>query len=117
MSLDSRALAWRAQRRRALVLEASARALGWGLAAAGTLAAADRLLSLPRPLRAAAWLAGAAALGVHAWRGLIAPWRSTRWEAIFESAARRWPATRPMLASAWALRDDPGGRDVSPALR
>ncbi|MDD5303434.1 MAG: hypothetical protein PHS14_10025, partial [Elusimicrobia bacterium] len=117
MSLEKRALAWRAQRRRALVLEASARALGWGLAAAGALAAADRFLSLPQPFRAAAWLACAAALVLHAWRGLIAPWRAGAWEAIFADAARLWPETRPMLAPAWALREDRGGRDVSDELR
>lgn len=99
------------------MLEAAARLLGWGLAAVGALAAADSWLSLPRPLRAAAWLAGAAALGVHAWRGLISPWRSVGWEAVFAEAARLWPATRPMLAPAWALRDDRGGRDVSDELR
>jgi hypothetical protein len=117
MSLEKRASAWRAQRRRALVLEAAARALGWGLAAAGALAAADRFLSLPRTFRAAAWLAGAAALGVHAWRGLIAPWRAGGWEAVFSDAAGRWPATRPMLSPAWALKEDRGGRDVSDELR
>ncbi|MCR4296512.1 MAG: hypothetical protein NUW21_13335, partial [Elusimicrobia bacterium] len=117
MSLERRALAWRAQRRRALALEAAARALGWGLGAAGALAAADRLLSLPQPFRAAAWLAGAAAFAVHAWRGLIVPWRAGGWEAIFSDAARRWPETRPMLAPAWALRGESGGRDVSAGLR
>lgn len=65
----------------------------------------------------AAWLAAAGALGVHAWRGLIAPWRAGGWKEIFEEAARRWPATRPMLAPAWALRDDLGGRSVSVELR
>jgi hypothetical protein len=117
MSLETRASAWRLQRRRALVLEAAARALGWGLAAAGALAAADRLIPLPHPLRAAAWLAGAAALAVHAWRALIAPWRAVDWESLFADAARRWPETRAMLAPAWALRSESGGRDVSDDLR
>jgi len=117
MSLETRASAWRRQRRRALALEASALALGWGLAAAGALAAADRLLSLPHPLRVAAWLAGAAALAVHAWRGLVSPWRAVDWESVFDDAARRWPETRAMLAPAWALRSESGGRDVSAELR
>ncbi len=117
MSLETRASAWRSQRRRALALEAAARALGWGLAAAGALAAADRLLPLPHPVRVAAWLAGAAALAVHAWRGLIAPWRAVDWESVFADAARRWPETRAMLAPAWALRSESGGRDVSAELR
>lgn len=91
--------------------------MGWGLAAAGTLAAADRLLSLPQPFRTAAWLAGAAALCLHAWRDLILPWRAGGWELIFSDAARRWPETRPMLAPAWALRGESGGRDVSDGLR
>lgn len=117
MSLETRAFAWRAQRRRALALEAGARALGWGLAAVAALAALDHWTSLPRSFRAAAWLAGAAALGVHVWRGLVAPWRTGGWKEIFLDAAARWPATGPMLASAWALRDDPGGRDVSAELR
>lgn len=91
--------------------------MGWGVAAAGAAAAADRLLSLPQPLRAGAWLAGAAVLAVHAWRGLIVPWREGGWGAIFSDAARRWPATREMFAPAWALRGESGGRDVSADLR
>ncbi len=121
MSLEKRALDWRAQRRRALVLEAVACALGWGLAVAGAAAAADHFLSLPRPFRMVAWLAGLAALGVHVWRGLIVPWRTGGWEAIFADAARLWLATRPMFASAWALGGDrtqeAAGRDVSEELR
>lgn len=91
--------------------------MGWGFAVAGALAAADRFLTLPQPFRAAAWLAGAAGLAVHAWRGLIVPWRAGGWGAIFSDAARRWPETKAMLASAWALRDESGGRDVSADLR
>ena len=117
MSLEQRARAWRFERRRALFLETAAGALGWGLAAAGVMAAADQVLAFPRPLRAAIWLCGAAALSVHAWRGLIAPWRAGGWNAVFADAARLWPATRPLLAPAWALRDDRGGRDVSDQLR
>ena len=117
MSLEQRAFSWRAQRRRAIAFEAASRALGWGLAAAGTMAAADRFLSLPQTLRAAALLAGAAAFFVHAWRGLAAPWRACGWAEVFAEAARRWPETRPMFASAWALRADSGGRDVSAGLR
>ncbi len=117
MSLEERALAWRAQRRQAIVFEAVARTVGWGLAAAGALTTADRFLTLPQSIRAAAWLAGAGALGVQAWRGLLLPLRAGGWESIFSDASRLWPATRPMLASAWSLRDDPGGRDVSVELR
>ncbi len=117
MSLEKRAFTWRAQRRRALVLETIACAFGWGLAVAGMMAAADRWLSLPQSFRAAVWLSGAVFLGVHAWRGLIAPWRAGGWDAVFADAAGRWPQTRPMLAPAWALRDDPGGREVSGELR
>ncbi|PIR17682.1 MAG: hypothetical protein COV48_08400, partial [Elusimicrobia bacterium CG11_big_fil_rev_8_21_14_0_20_64_6] len=117
MSLEARAFAWRAQRRHTLLLEASSRTLGWGLAFAGSLAAADHLLSLPHSFRVIAWLAGVAALGAYFWRGLISPWLSGRYAEIFADAARRWPATSPMLAPAWSLRDDPGGRDVSNQLR
>jgi len=117
MSLEERALAWRFQRRRVLTLEAGLRALGWGLAAAGALAAADRFLSLPQALRSAAWLTGAAALGAHLWRGLIRPWRAQKWADVFTDAARRWPETRSMFAPAWALREDRGGQGVSDGLR
>lgn len=117
MSLESRAFSWRSQRRRVLVLEASARALGWGLAAAGGLAAADRLVSLPQPVRAAAWGLGAALFVAHAWRGVLAPWRASRWEELFADAARRWPATRPMLHPAWSLKDGGAERGVSEELR
>ncbi|MBI4062050.1 MAG: hypothetical protein HY403_11555 [Elusimicrobia bacterium] len=117
MSLEKRAFGWRAQRRRAVALEAAVRILGWGLAAAAAMAAADRLLVLPRPARMAAWLAGAAALVLAVRRELAAPWRAGGWESIFADAARRWPATRPMFSSAWALGGDRGGRGVSEELR
>ncbi len=117
MNFQKRALAWRAQRRRALVLEASARAFGWTLAIGGVLVAADHWLSLPQPLRTAVWLAGAAALGLYAWRSLIVPWRRGDWESIFADAARRWPRTGPMLFPAWALKDDAAQHGVSEDLR
>ena len=117
MSLHQRALSWRAQRRRSLILEAASRALGWGLAAAAALAALDHLLTLPRAARAGFWILGAAGLSAYVWRGLIAPWRATGWERIFAEAARAWPQTRAMFASAWALREESHRPGVSEELR
>ncbi|MBI5247153.1 MAG: hypothetical protein HY923_08220 [Elusimicrobia bacterium] len=117
MSLDLRARAWRFERRRALILGAAADAAGWGLAAVVTLAAADQLLSLSFAARAGAWTAGAAALLFHLRRSLLLPWRAAGWDEIFRSAAMTWPATRPMLASAWSLRGDAAGPGESEELR
>ncbi len=116
MSLKKRALVWRNQRRRVIGLEFSARALGWGLAVAGVMAEADHWMALSRALRVAVWLAGATALLVHAWLGLVALWR-TDWEAIFTDAARLWPVTRPMFSSAWALGIERAGGGESEQLR
>ncbi|UPT73085.1 MAG: hypothetical protein M0D55_14445 [Elusimicrobiota bacterium] len=113
MSLETRAFSWRAQRRRAAALELSSDLAGWLFAFVCAAAAADQLFALPRAVRAAAWALASAAAAWRARRSLSrAPW-----DALFADAARAWPSTRPLLASAWALRGEPGGLGVSAELR
>lgn len=114
--LIERARRWREERRRAIAFEAAALAAGWGFAAAGGLALADRLLVLPQSARLALWAAGAAALAVHAWR-TAAAWRGVAWDEVFAAAADAWPETRSLLASAWQLAATPEREGVSGELR
>lgn len=117
MDLPARARAWRADLRRALVLEAAARAAGGTLAAAGALALLDRSAALPRPSRLAAFALWGAWLAWMLARDLWLPWRRLGWDEVLSTAARRWPETRDFLASAWGLRARPAGPGVSEELR
>lgn len=117
MSLVERTREWRAQRRAARRRETAALVAGWGGGVAGLVALADRALGLPQSARLALFAAGAAALARLAWTRLrpAAPSRET--EEIFAAASRVWPESRPMLASAWALREAGPDPRASEALR
>ena len=117
MNLDERARAWRGERRRAILLETASFVVSGKLAFFGALALVDRFTALPQGVRWGAigvwcaWLAWALATR------LAGPWRALDWEAVFAEAARVWPESRPVLASAWALRGGSPGPGMSEELR
>jgi hypothetical protein len=117
VTLAGRAGAWRAERRRAIVLETAAVSAGGTLAFFGAIALLDRFAALPRGARAAglaAWGAGLAwVLAARLWK----PWRALGWDAVFDAASDAWPKTRPVFASAWALRAGPAAAGTSEELR
>jgi hypothetical protein len=117
MTLSDRARAWRAQRRRAILLEAGAVAAAGSAAALGAVALADRFAGLPQGLRAAALAAWAAWLARELWRRGVRPWREAGWDQVFDAAARAWPETRALLASAWSLRAGALSSGTSEELR
>ena len=117
MSLNRRARAWRAQGRRAILLEAAAASAGGGLALFGALALLDRFASLPRGVRFGALLVWAAWQAAVVYRRAWAPWRALDWDAVFAQAAAAWPETRAVLASAWSLRAGPAAPGTSEDLR
>jgi hypothetical protein len=116
MSLPARARTWRAQRRRAIFLEACTCGVASVAAAVGLSALADRFLGLPQGARAAALAAAAAWLLFVVRRG-VAAWRAADWPAVFAEAESVWPRTRPLLASAWALRGSAPSPGTSEELR
>ena len=117
MSLDERARAWRAERLRAIVLEAAAFVVAGKLVLFGSVALLDRFTALPQGARWGAiglwcaWLAWALATR------LVRPWRALDWDTVFAAAAREWPESSPVLASAWALREGPAAPGTSEELR
>ncbi|MDE2491193.1 MAG: hypothetical protein KGM24_10120, partial [Elusimicrobia bacterium] len=117
MTLALRARAWRAQRRRAILLEAAAVAGGGTLASFGALALLDRFAALPHALRLGAFAAWAAGLAWTLRARFWAPWRALDWDEVFAAAGRAWPRSRPLLASAWALREGPAAPGTSEELR
>jgi hypothetical protein len=104
MSLDERARAWRRESLRVLLLETAATASSGTLAFFGASALADRFIALPQGVRWGALAAWSAWLAWIAATRLAGPWRASSWDAVFAEAARAWPESRPLLASAWALR-------------
>jgi hypothetical protein len=117
MTLDARARAWRAERRGAILLETAALSTGGALCFFGAAALLDRFAALPRGARLAglvlwaawqAWVLVSRALG---------PWRRFGWPEVFAEAARAWPASGPLLGSAWALRGGPAAPGTSEELR
>jgi len=117
MTLAARARAWRAQRRRAILLETAATAAAGSAAILGLAALADRALVLPQGLRAAVLAAWGAWLARAVWTRGVRPWRAADWDAVFAAASQAWPATRAMLASAWALRAGAPSPGTSAELR
>lgn len=115
--LSDRASAWRAQGRRAILLETAAASAAAAISIFGAAALGDRFVPLPRGVRLASWALWAAVQAGIGWRLLWRPWRALGWDAVFDAAARAWPRTRPMLASAWALRGSAAGPGVSEELR
>jgi hypothetical protein len=117
MTLADRARAWRAERRRAIMSETALASAAGGLAFFGGAALIDRYAALPQSARLgglAVWAAWQAwVLAVH----LVRPWRALDWDAVFSAAARAWPRSRAVLASAWALRAGPAGPGTSEELR
>ncbi|MFI5362499.1 MAG: hypothetical protein ACHQ49_11060, partial [Elusimicrobiota bacterium] len=117
MTLAERARAWRAERRRAIISEAASFSAAGGIAFFGLAALVDRFAALPREVRVGALAVWAA---WQAWvlaTRLRRPWRALDWDAVFAAAAREWPRSRPMLASAWALREGPAAPGTSDELR
>ncbi|MFI5347347.1 MAG: hypothetical protein ACHQ51_13315 [Elusimicrobiota bacterium] len=117
MDLKERAGDWRAEGRRAILLEAGALSAGGALAFFGALALLDQCFSLSGGVRFAGlscWAAWQASVLYR--RGWI-PWRALTWDAVFDEAAAAWPETRPVLASAWALREGPAAPGTSEELR
>ncbi len=117
MSLSERAHRWRAERRRALLLETAAASAALAAAVFGGVALLDRFVSLPQSVRLAAFAGWAAAQAALTLRRLWTPWRAFGWDAVFAAAAARWPATRPVLSSAWDLRGAPAAPGTSEELR
>ena len=117
MTLDARARAWRAERRKAMILETAALSAGGAVSFFGAAALLDRFVALPRGAR----LTGLAAWAVwQAWvlvARLAGPWRRFDWPQVFAAAAREWPSSGPLLASAWALRAGPASAGTSEELR
>ena len=117
MTLADRARTWRAERRRAIILETASFSAASALVFFGAAALLDRFSALPQSAR----LGGLAVWGAwQAWILLVRfvrPWRALDWDAVFAAAAREWPASRPVLASAWALREGPAGPGTSEELR
>lgn len=101
--LERRVRAWRAQGRRAAVLEGLLRLAGGAAAALAAALWADRLFALPQAARAALWAAGAFSLAWAAWRLLLRPLRRLDEAAALEAAGRRHPQARPYLKPAWEL--------------
>ncbi|MBI3564939.1 MAG: hypothetical protein HY079_07075, partial [Elusimicrobia bacterium] len=83
MSLTERAARWRAEARRALVLDAASAAVSASAAAFALLALADRALALPKGARLAAFGAWAAWTGALLLRRLWRPWRALDFDAVF----------------------------------
>jgi hypothetical protein len=117
MTLAERALAWRSERRRAILSEAAALSAGGTLAVIGAIALLDRFASLPRGARLAGLAAWGAWLAWTLFTRLWEPWRALDWTGVFDAAARAWPRTRPVFASAWALRAGPAAPGTSEELR
>ncbi|MFA6002617.1 MAG: hypothetical protein WC881_00970 [Elusimicrobiota bacterium] len=95
---------WRRQRARVRLCEDLGLTWGRGIVVLSALLWLDRGLLLPRNLRYAFWLSGAAVL---AWALGRAVWRAGRgnvWSAVLEEAAREFPELRPFLRPAWELR-------------
>jgi len=117
MSLSARARGWRAESRRAIILETSCVAAAGSAAFFGAAALADRFYGLPQGARAALLAAWAAGLARSLWtRGVVA-WRAADWDSVFAAVERAWPRTRPLLASAWALGESPRAPGTSDELR
>jgi hypothetical protein len=117
MNLRERARAWRAERRRRILWEALGACGGGAVAAVGALALLDRLAALPRGAREAGLAAAAAWLAWSLARRLVRPWRALDFDAVFAEAARAWPQTGPVFASAWALSGGPARPGTSEELR
>ncbi|NNN06767.1 MAG: hypothetical protein HKL90_12780 [Elusimicrobia bacterium] len=117
MSLAARARAWRGQRRRAIVWETLTVAVGGSAAIIAASALADRYWGLPPTARAAALAACGAWLARSLWTRGAAPWRAATWDAVLEAAQDAWPQARPLLASAWALRQSRADAGTSAQLR
>jgi hypothetical protein len=117
LTLAGRARAWRAERRRAILLETASMSAAGALAFFGAAALLDRFEALPRDAR----LAGLAVWAAwQAWllaAKLRRPWLALDWDAVFAAAAREWPRSRAVLASAWALRAGPAAPGTSEELR
>ncbi|HEX4048366.1 MAG TPA: hypothetical protein VH309_11055, partial [Elusimicrobiota bacterium] len=117
MTLEERGRGWRRERRRAILCETAAASAAAAAAFFGAAALLDRFAALPRAVRLAGlalWAAGEAWLLAGR---LVRPWRALDWEAVFAAAAREWPRSRALLASAWALRAGPAAPGTSEELR
>jgi hypothetical protein len=117
MSLDRRVADWRAQGRRAIVLEAAAASAGGAFVFFGAVALFDRFAFLPRPARLALFAGWAAWQARELAVRLAAPWRALNDDALFAAAASAWPRTRPVLSSAWSLRAGPAASGTSEEMR
>jgi hypothetical protein len=117
MSLSERAHRWRAERRRAILLETASASAALAVAVFGGVALLDRFAALPKGLRLSIFVAWFVAQAMLFLRRFWEPWRAFGWDAVFASAAARWPQTRPVLSSAWDLRGGPAAPGTSEELR
>ena len=117
MNLDERARGWRREGRLAILLDAAFYAVSGMLAFFASVALLDRFTALPQAARWGALALWCAWLARIVAARLVRPWRALGWDAVFAAAAREWPDSRPVLASAWALREGPSGPGTSEELR